>query len=177
VTQGRKPLRGPRSPKLQDTIRLGADGLAKVLGDLEARVMRALWDLGELVSAKQLHERVAETHHVSLMTVITVANRMTEKGLVRRVRRSALLHYETRMTEPEFMAHASRHVVEGVVGFEPDAVAASFVDVWAERDPERLAALARLIQERLRGREADASNDARSPANRSGAKREVQGDE
>ena len=51
------------------------------------------------------------------------------------------------------MAHASRRVVEGVFSFEPDAVATSLVELLAERDPERLADLGRLIRRRLREQE------------------------
>lgn len=154
MAQGRQPSRGRKSPKLQDTVRLSADGVAKVLGDLEARIMRVLWDLGRPVPARQVHAEIVKTHPISPLTVITVVNRMTEKGILRRVKKASLLHYDARMTEPEFMAHASRHVVEGVVGFEPDAVAASFVDVWAERDPSRLEELGKLIQERIRERDS-----------------------
>lgn len=151
VAKGRKPVRGRRSPKLQDTVRLSADGVAKVLGDLEARILHVLWDFGSPVPARQVYTRVAETHPISPLTVITVLNRMTEKGLVRRVKKFDLLHYAARMAEPEFMSHASRHMVEGVISFEPDAMAASFIDAWAKRDPKRLAVLSRLIAERLGG--------------------------
>ena len=48
------------------------------------------------------------------------------------------------------MAHVSRRVVEGVLAFDPEAVAASFVDVLAERNPEQLEELAQRIRERLR---------------------------
>jgi hypothetical protein len=50
------------------------------------------------------------------------------------------------------MSHVSRRVVEGVLSFDTDAVAASFIDVLAEREPEQLEALARLIRKRLRER-------------------------
>ena len=149
MAKERKPLRSRRSPKLQDTVRLSADGVAKVLGDLEARILHVLWALGRPVPAKQVYTRVAETPPISPLTVITVLNRMTEKGLLRRVKKSDLFHYDARMTEPEFMSHASRHMVEGVISFEPDAMAASFIDAWAKRDPDRLAVLSRLIEERL----------------------------
>ena len=137
-------------PRLQDTIRLSADGLAKVLGDLEARVMRAVWDIGTPAPARLVHARVARRHKVALLTVVTVLNKLVDKGLLRRERRDDLLHYEAQWTEEEFMAHASRRVVEGVLSFEPDVVATSLVDVLAERDPERLAELGRLIRRRLR---------------------------
>lgn len=112
--------------------------------------MRAVWDLGRPVPARQVHARVVREHDVALLTVITVLNKLVDKGLLRRAKRDDLLHYEAHWSEEEFMAHVSRRVVEGVLSFEPDAVAASLVDVLAERDPERLAELGRLIRRRLR---------------------------
>ena len=142
-----------RTPRLQDTVRLSASGLAKVLGDLEARVMRAVWDLARPASARVVHARVARRHDVALLTVITVLNKLVEKGLLTRAKRDDLLHYEARWSEEEFMTHASRRVVEGVMSFGHDVMATSFVDVLAERDPEKLAELGRLIRRRLREQE------------------------
>lgn len=151
MTPQRKPRRPAKdTPRIQDTFRLSADGLAKVLGDLEARVMRVVWDSGEPMPARGVHDVVVESHEVAPLTVITVLNKLVMKGLLRRGKRDDLFHYQACWSEEEFMAHASRRVVEGVLAFEPDVVAASFVDVLAERDPERLADLARLIRRRLR---------------------------
>lgn len=141
------------SPRLQNTIRLSADGLGKVLGDLEARVMRAVWDLETPSSARTVHGRVTRHHKVELLTVVTVLNKLVAKGLLRRAKRDDLLHYEATLTEDEFLARASRRVVEGVLALGPDAVATSLVDVLAERDPERLAELGRLIRRRLKAQE------------------------
>jgi predicted transcriptional regulator len=147
---GRPPAR------LQETVRLSAEGLAKVLGDLEARVMRVVWRLGRPAPARVVHEHVAAEHPVAVHTVITVLNKLVSKGLLARRKQADVFHYEARMSEAEFLAHASRRVVEGILSLGPDAVAASFVDVLAERDPQRLAELAERIRERMaRGREGD----------------------
>jgi predicted transcriptional regulator len=142
-------------PRLQDTVRLSATGLGKVLGDLEARVMRAVWDLERPVPARVVHERVSADHDVALLTVITVLNKLVDKGLLSRKKRDDLLHFAPRMSEAAFMSLTSRRVVEGMLSFDEDAMAASFVDLLAERDPEKLAELGRLIRRRLRsqGRE------------------------
>ena len=147
----RKPRRDAHAtPRLHDTVRLSADGIAKVLGDLEARVLQAVWDFGEPVPARAVYERVMAEHPVAPLTVITVLNKLVDKHILDREKRDDLLHYSARMTEAEFVAHASRRVVEGILSFRPDAVAASMVDVLAERDPEQLAELARLIRRRMR---------------------------
>jgi predicted transcriptional regulator len=137
-------------PRIQDNFRLGSEGLAKVLGDLEARVMRAVWDLGEPSPARVVYDRVTKSHDVASLTVVTVLNKLVAKGLLRRFKRDELFHYEARWSEAEFLTHASRQIVEQVLAFEPDVVAASFVDVLAERDPARLAELARAIRRKMR---------------------------
>ncbi len=152
----RSPKR-PRTPeddlRLQDTVRLSAEGLAKVLGDLEARVMRAVWRLAEPVPARAVHGLVAKEHRVAFLTVVTVLNKLVVKGLLKREKRDDLLHYEARMTEDAFMAHASRRVVEGILSLGSQAVAASLVDVLAEASPRQLAELGRLVQARLKDQE------------------------
>lgn len=151
MTRDRKSSRPDRAePRLHDTVRLSAEGLAKVLGDLEARVLRAVWSFGKPVTARAVHERVAKRHPVAQLTVITVLNKLVTKKVLRREKQDDIFHYQAIMSEEEFRAHVSRRVVEGILSFEPDAVSASLVDVLAERDPERLAELGRLIRRRLR---------------------------
>lgn len=135
---------------LQDTVRLSADGLAKVLGDLEARVMRTVWSIGRPASARGIHERVVEEHEIAHLTVVTVLNKLVDKGLLEREKEEGIFHYRSCWTEAEFRARVSRRLIEGILSFEPHALASSFVDVLADRDPSQLSDLRRLIDERLR---------------------------
>lgn len=141
-------------PRLQRTLRLDARGLAKVLGDLEAKVMTAVWEIDGEAPARAIHHRVAKTHPVQLLTVVTVLNKLVAKGLARRARRDGLLHFRARYARPEFDAYVSRRLVEGVLGFSRDLVTASLVDVLAETDPEALEELSRLVRLKL-AEEAD----------------------
>lgn len=138
---------------LQDTLRLSADGIAKVLGDLEARVITVVWKLQRPVSAREVHVEVVRDHTVAIHTVITVLNKLVRKGLLRRDRGGEVFEYSARMTEEQFLKEISRRAVDGILSLGSDAVAASFVDALADRDPEQLAVLARLIRLRLEGAE------------------------
>lgn len=153
VSPKRKSSRTPRAPRLQDTVRLSAKGLAKVLGDLEARVMRAVWAIGKPVPARAVYELVIENHEVALLTVITVLNKLVAKGLLTRSKRDDLLHYSALLTEREFREIASRRIVSGILALGPAAVASSLVDALAEHDPEQLAELGRLVRRKLRQQE------------------------
>lgn len=135
---------------LHDTIRLSAEGLAKVLGDLEARVIRSVWEISSPATAREVHVHVVRDHEVALLTVVTVLNKLVQKGMLQRQKQEGIYHYEARLSEEEFRSRVSRRVVEGILSFGPEAVAASFVDVLAETDPAQLAALQKLIGKRLR---------------------------
>lgn len=123
-----------------------------MLGDLEARIMQALWALKKPVPARAVHERVARDHRVELLTIVTVLNKLVTKGLLDRSRENNLLHYRPVYTREEFTNLASRRVIEGILSLGPAAVSASLVDVLAKRDPDQLAELGRLVRQRLRER-------------------------
>ena len=147
------PRRKQQGPSISNAVRLSADGVGKVLGDLEARVMQALWRLKRPAPARVVHVRVSRDHRVELLTVVTVLNKLAAKGLVTRTRQDKLLHYSPVYSRDEFTEQASRRVVEGILSLAPAAVAASLVDVLAQRDPEQLAELGRLVRRRLREQE------------------------
>lgn len=142
-------------PAIAPAVRLSADGVGKVLGDLEARIMQALWTLNRPASARLVHERVARNHKVELLTVVTVLNKLVTKGLLRREKQDDLFHYTPNYSRDEFTVQASRRVVEGILALGPAAVSASLVDVLAKRDPEQLAELGRLVRRRLRQQDSE----------------------
>lgn len=141
--------------RLQDTVRLSAAGAGMLLGDLEHRVLEAAWALERPVTARELHDRVARSHDVVYITTVTVANRLVEKRILCRAKQDDVYHYAATVTREEFSQRASRHVVQRIVELGSTAVAASLVDVLAERDPEQLAELGRLVRRKLREREHD----------------------
>ena len=136
--------------RLQDTVRLSAAGAGMLLGDLEHRILKAAWSLNRPASARELHERVARTHDVVYITSVTVANRLVEKGILRRAKHDDLYHYSATLSPHEFSERASRHVVQRIVDLGSTAVSTSLVEVLAERDPEQLAELGRLVRRKLR---------------------------
>lgn len=146
---------GAHGMRLQDTVRLSAAGAGMLLGDLEHRVLEAAWSLDRPATARELHDRVARTHDVVYITSVTVANRLVEKGILRRGKRDDVFHYSATVSREEFSERASRHVVQRIVELGSTAVAASLVDVLAERDPEQLAELGRLVRRKLKDREQD----------------------
>lgn len=130
-------------------MKLSGNGVGLVLGELESRLMRLCWDADRPLTAREIHERLREEHPVSPLTSTTVLNRLVRKGLLRRARVDGRLHFSARVDESAFVSQASRRAVEGILSLGTEAVTASIVEVLAERDPEQLEELARLIRRRL----------------------------
>ena len=121
-----------------------------LLGELEQRLMEAVWSLDRPATAREIHEHLARGRDIELITAVTVLNRLVKpKRLLRRKRMSDVFHYIATSSRSEFMQQASRHVVERVLALGSAAVTASIVDVLAERDPEQLAELGRLVRKKL----------------------------
>ena len=136
---------------LQDTLRLSASGTAMLLGDLEHSLMETAWAFGRPASAREIHARIVKARGIALITVVTVLNRLVKpKRLMRREKIDDLFHFSPIVSREEFMIRSSRHVVERVLALGSEAVTASMVDVLAERDPEMLAELGRLVRQRIR---------------------------
>ena len=121
-----------------------------ILGDLEQRVIDAAWNLKRPSTARELHEVISRTHNIEYITTVTVANRLVEKGLMRREKTEQLFHYSASLTREEFFIQASRHVVGRILGLGARAVTSSLVDALAEHEPEELAELARLVRKKLK---------------------------
>lgn len=138
--------------KVVATLRLTSAGTAMLLGDLEHRILQAAWTFKRPATARDLHEKVARTHKVVYITSVTVANRLVQKGILRREKQDDIFHYSATMTREEFSERATRHVMQRVVGLGTAAVSASLVDVLAERDPAQLEELGRLVRRKLKER-------------------------
>jgi len=88
--------------------------LTKVLGDLEADTMEALWKI-QLGHVKDIHREVSQKRNVAITTVATVLDRLYGKGLVEReLKKSKGIYYQYRpaMTKKQFEKTVVRSVFE-----------------------------------------------------------------
>jgi len=117
-------------------------GVRTELGDLERRVMEALWSLGGAGMA-EVHRLVSANHPVALTTVATTLERLCRKGLVERSgeRRSyqyrAVLSREQleRRIVGEALAHLAQQFPEALAAYfhrAPDEISPEVLQRWAD---------------------------------------------
>jgi predicted transcriptional regulator len=124
------------------SFKLDQRGLARVFGELEARIMEAVWDIGP-ATVQDVCDRLGSDQNYK--TVMTVMNRLVEKHVLIRQRESRAFVYVAVASRDAFMQDVSRDVVEGLLqDFGPAAIAQFLAQMDAS--PESLAALRHLIE-------------------------------
>ncbi len=123
---------------------LDSRGLARVLGELEAKILETIWDLGE-ATVKDVATALGPETHVK--TVMTVMNRMVEKGILHREARGRSFVYSAVLDRERFAQQVASRVLSGLLADFGKPTLAHFVQ---EIPPEQLAELERLIAERRR---------------------------
>ena len=124
---------------------LDSRGIARVLGELETRIMEAIWRLGA-PTINDIMDTLDPAPHYK--TVLTVANRLVQKGLLtREPTDDRALAF--RATEPReaFVQRISASLASGLVGDFGHHALAQFVRAAEAVDPAYLDELQRLVQQ------------------------------
>src|SRR3990172_5352617 len=127
-------------------FRLNQHGWARLFGDLEAKIMNAVWALEE-PTVQDVVKRLGK--RANYKTVMTVMNRLVEKGFLERRKVSRAFVYLPRLTREALMERLSRQVLDGLLADFGPTVVAQFVEAIEETDRARLAELAKLVESKL----------------------------
>lgn len=127
---------------------LDAQGLARVVGEFEARVLEAIWAQGTSTVKEVTEVLGPNAHH---KTVMTIMNRMVEKRLLDRepLGQGRAFAYRAVTDRETFMSQVASQVMAGLLADFGRPTLAHFVDGI---NPEQLAELESLIE---RKRKAD----------------------
>jgi predicted transcriptional regulator len=120
-----------------------------MLGELESQVMEIVWARGE-ATVRDVHEAITRKRSLAYTTIMTVMSRLAEKGVLRRHLADGAYVYRPAQPRAEFEARAASRVLKDALDTYGDATIASFLDLIAERDPERLTELDRLLKAKRR---------------------------
>jgi BlaI family penicillinase repressor len=93
------------------------------LAPLELACMNALWPLGE-ASVRQVRESLAARKPRAYTTIMTILDRLAQKGIVARRKVGRAYLYQANLRPADAQEHAVEQVVEGFFGGSRQALAA-----------------------------------------------------
>ncbi|WP_327011332.1 BlaI/MecI/CopY family transcriptional regulator [Dactylosporangium sp. NBC_01737] len=98
------------------------------LGELEREVMARLWDAGEPLTVRQVHERLDPDRGLAYTTVMTVLDRLAKKGVVTQQKADRAYRYAAAQTREEMTAALMLDALSAAPdGAARDAALAHFV--------------------------------------------------
>lgn len=93
------------------------------LAPLELECLSVLWPLGE-GTVRDIHRALAAIRPRAYTTVLTIMDRLEQKGIVARRKVGRAFHYQARLSVEEARLKAVEKIVEGFFEGSPEALAA-----------------------------------------------------
>ena len=117
------------------------------LGELEMEIMKTLWQKEE-ATGKEVWEKVKNSRNAALTTVLTVIDRLTQKGLISKNKNDGLFLYRPLISREEFTKVSSEKLLKDYLEISSSSLMASFVDALAEMEPDGIERLSEFIEKK-----------------------------
>ncbi len=117
------------------------------LGDLEASALEVLWAASCPMPVREVASKLKRRPALAYTTVLTVLDRLHDKGFVSREKDGRAFLYRPRIAREALIGERAAHAL-GNQGPPQNAVLMAFLDSVESRDPEVLDRLADLIAAR-----------------------------
>lgn len=127
-------------------IKLDECGLVRLFGELEARIMHAVWELEE-ATVNAICQQLGE--NCNYKTIMTVAKRLVDKGVLERCRQGRAFVYTPVMPREAFLENISQQTVVGLLNDFGDAAMTGLALALDQMTPEQLLTLRQLIDDKL----------------------------
>jgi len=129
---------------------MGTSGEQAKLGELEAAVMVAVWELGS-ASVADVRRSLGE-ERAAYTTVMTVLSRLTDKGLLRRQKDGRAFIYEATREQQAVAVSLMQGVVDRLYGGSSSRAIAHLIEADDDADDAELDRLEELIRKKRRAR-------------------------
>ena len=123
--------------------------LGKVLGDLEADIMRTIWNI-QSGDVKTIHREINKERKAAVTTVATVLDRLHRKGLVKRtlVKGAGVRYvYRPAMTRNQFDSTIVRNVFKGLFESFGESAISYLAQTTGIEDQEALEELRKKLEQ------------------------------
>lgn len=117
----------------------------QILGELEKEIMEFLWEADSSVTVREVVDRIRQKRQVAYTTIMTIMNRLVDKGiLVRKLKGSSYL-YQPRVSRDQFIAKAAHRIFSTAVSNLGEGVASYFLKEIQKLGPKKRQELLKIL--------------------------------
>lgn len=117
---------------------------APIQGELQVRIMAALWRLGR-GTVEAVRADLPAADRGAYTTVQTVLNRLAERGLLLRSKEGRSLVYEPVLSEAEYLSRSMEHTLSGATPSARQTALASLLGTMPSQELDEVRRLARRV--------------------------------
>lgn len=100
----------------------------------------------DAVTVRDVVDALQSSRRSAYTTIMTVMNRLVDKGMLRRRPDQQSYRYSAAATKEAYLERTSRQAVSRFVEYFGDAAIAQFIDVLDDVDPKKVAELRRKLR-------------------------------
>lgn len=128
------------------TIHLEGKGFEKVLGELEAKIMEIIWSKDH-VCVRDVRDSLEKSHKdLSFNSVMTIMNRLVDKGLLVKQSKSGLNTYAAKVSKKEFSKSVTKNIFTSLLKDPSFFGATGFAELASDLDKDVLDKLRKIIK-------------------------------
>ncbi|WP_372661713.1 BlaI/MecI/CopY family transcriptional regulator [Cohnella sp.] len=121
-------------------------GLNRFFGSLESKIMDFLWEMDES-SIKDVQQCLEKDKPVNFNTVMTVMNRLVDKGILEKRLQGRLSLFRTVQSKEEFIKEQSKKITENLLDDFGGVIINHMIDSLSEVDQTLLSKLEEKIKQ------------------------------
>ena len=100
----------------------------RVLGELETKVMKTVWEKGKPVSVSDVVKVLSRKRTIAYTTVMTIMTRLNDKSLLKRTSAGKAYLYKPVFSKDTFLTRVSRQIIKNLVSSFGNTAIAHFAE-------------------------------------------------
>jgi predicted transcriptional regulator len=118
--------------------------------ELELPLMEILWTKGSL-KGRDLHEEIRRKKDIAYTTALTVLDRLSKKGFIKKDRKSGTILFTPLMSRNGYENAVTESFVQKAFEMSPDLAVSAFADIFSKMPKEDIDRLEKVLEERRNG--------------------------
>lgn len=103
------------------------------------------------MKGKDLHETIRRKRDIAYTTTLTVLDRLSRKGLVKKDRRSGTILFTPMISRQVYERAVTENFVQKAFDVSPDLAVSAFADMFSKMPEADLEKLEKLVEEKKNG--------------------------
>lgn len=112
--------------------------------------MEILWTKGAM-KGKDLYEQIRRKRDIAYTTALTVLDRLSKKGLIKKDRKSGTILFTPAISRQAYESAVTESFVQKAFDVSPDLAVSAFADMFSKMSKEDLGKLEKLFEEKKNG--------------------------